>query len=117
MLAMFLVVFNANLVSPILVNDQPWESAVTSFYYLPGNTMANGEEFRNDFIAAHKKLPFGTIVELSYQGRTAYVQITDRGPFKRGRQLDVSRKVAEYLGFIDNGVVKLKKRVVYTPPT
>jgi rare lipoprotein A len=76
-----------------------------------GKTMANGHPF-NMYAdtAAHRTLPMGTKVNLSNpaNGRTATVEITDRGPFIRGRNLDVSYGVAKKLGMVDAGVAKLR---------
>lgn len=62
--------------------------------------------------AAHRTLPFGTVLLLEYQDRFAVCQINDRGPYIDGRHLDVSRAVAEALGIIDPGVVSLRARVI-----
>lgn len=64
------------------------------------------------FTAAHRTLPFGTVLLLEYQDRFAVCQINDRGPYIDGRHLDVSRAVAEALGIIDPGVVSLRARVI-----
>jgi rare lipoprotein A len=76
-----------------------------------GQTMANGQRF-NMYAdtAAHRTLPFGTRLDLTNpaNGRTATVEITDRGPFIQGRNLDVSYGVAKKLGMVDAGVVKLR---------
>ena len=60
-------------------------------------------------IAAHKTLPFGTMLRVVYPetGRGAVVKVGDRGPFGRGRSLDVSCDVARQLGFFDKGVARL----------
>jgi rare lipoprotein A len=73
--------------------------------------MANGHPF-NMYAntAAHRTLPMGTKVNLTNpaNGHTATVEITDRGPFIRGRNLDVSYGVAKKLGMVDAGVAKLR---------
>jgi len=56
---------------------------------------ANGERFNPDgFTAAHRTLKFGTRVKITYKGRSVIVRINDRGPFIRGRQIDLSRGAA-----------------------
>lgn len=85
-----------------------------SFYSYTGHRTASGEVFTgNAMTAAHRTLPFGTIVRVTDQvtGRTVTVRITDRGPFIRGRILDLSRAAASALGIINRGVA----RVCLTP--
>lgn len=59
--------------------------------------------------AAHPDLPFGTLVRVSNpaNGRTAVLRINDRGPFVRGRIIDVSRAAAERLGFKQAGLARV----------
>lgn len=77
-----------------------------------GSPMANGEPFdMNDYTVAHKTLPLGTCLKLTNieNGRTVNrVEVTDRGPYIEGRQLDVSKAVAKHLGFIGAGTAKLQ---------
>lgn len=81
-----------------------------------GVPMANGEPFDpdNSRIAAHRTLPFGTHLELENvgNGRIHRVVIEDRGPFKEGRDIDLSRAAAEKLGFVDDGVAVLSVRII-----
>ena len=86
---------------------------MTSWYgdRFAGRPTASGELFDpNQMTAAHKTLPFGTRLRLTHPetGKTVVVRINDRGPFTRGRELDVSRAAAEALGFKDAGVATLK---------
>ncbi|MBJ7543261.1 septal ring lytic transglycosylase RlpA family protein [Rhodomicrobium udaipurense] len=76
------------------------ECGVASVYW-EGTRTANGERYHPDGIsAAHKTLPFGTIVEVRNQrtGATIRVRINDRGPFIRGRIIDLSRGAARAFG-------------------
>jgi len=69
--------------------------------YSSGTVTANGERFKpNGVSAAHKKLPFGTRVAVINRrtGRSIVVRINDRGPFVKGRILDLSRGAARALG-------------------
>ena len=68
-------------------------------------------------IAAHKSLPFGTIVRVTNleNGKDVKVRITDRGPYVQGRIIDVSKRAARALGMVDSGVVRVKVEVVDTP--
>lgn len=77
-----------------------------SWYSLPGNRTASGEVMNpNAMTAAHKTLPFGTVVRVVDQstGRSIDVTINDRGPFIRGRIIDLSRAAATELGFRNAG--------------
>lgn len=67
---------------------------------------ADGEIFRpNALTAAHRTLPFGTRLSVSYRGRNVIVTITDRGPARfTGRSLDLSRGAASVLGMLRIGV-------------
>ena len=85
----------------------------TSWYgeKFAGRQTANGEIFDPNLLtAAHKTLPFGTRLELTNPEtkQSVVVRVNDRGPFIKGRHLDVSRAAAEALGFKDNGVAKLR---------
>jgi rare lipoprotein A len=60
---------------------------------------ANGEKFNPYALtAAHKSLPFGTRLKVTYKGRSIIVRINDRGPFVKGRHLDLSRAAARKIG-------------------
>jgi rare lipoprotein A len=70
-----------------------------------GDRTANGERFTgNDLTAAHRTLPFNTKLRVSYRGKSVVVRINDRGPFIRGRDLDLSRAAAQRIGMIQVGV-------------
>ena len=64
--------------------------------------------------AAHRTLPFGTPIKVTNleNGRTAHLIVNDRGPFVRGRVIDVSSSAAEALRMTEPGVVKVKLDVV-----
>ncbi|SEJ79128.1 rare lipoprotein A [Sphingomonas sp. OV641] len=83
-----------------------------------GNRVALGERFRPEWItAAHTTLPLPTYVEVTAleTGRTILVRINDRGPFARGRILDLSRGAAEQLGIRRTGVAAVRVRRVDPP--
>ena len=70
-----------------------------------GTPTASGDVFDSDaFTAAHKTLPFGTQLTVSYRGRTTQVTVNDRGPYSGGRDLDLSQAAAESLGLTRAGV-------------
>ena len=80
-----------------------------------GKRTASGERFRqNGLTAAHRTLPFGTIVRVTnlQNARTVDVRINDRGPFVRGRIIDLSKGAAERLRMIRTGVVPVEVRVL-----
>ena len=76
---------------------------------------ASGVPFNlRQMVAAHPNLPFGTIVDvINLQNKkTARVTIIDRGPFVKGRIIDVSFAAAKALGFVENGTAEVEVRVV-----
>lgn len=80
-----------------------------------GTTTASGIRLKNHAsTAAHKTLPFGTDVKVTNvtNGKSEIVKITDRGPYKKGRVIDVTVGVAERLGFKSKGVAKVKIEVL-----
>ena len=83
-----------------------------------GRLTANGEVFDTSLLtAAHKTLPFGTIVEVTHlgNGRTVEVRINDRGPFVEGRVIDLSRAAADALDMAGEGVAPVRLRIVSEP--
>lgn len=80
-----------------------------------GRTTANGETFNMyAMTAAHKTLPFGTRVRVTdlATGRTVTVTINDRGPFIRGRIIDLSKGAAQKLGIIKQGTATVRLKVL-----
>ena len=76
---------------------------------------ANGEVYdMHGISAAHKTLPFGTIVKVVdlETGRTVVVRINDRGPFIEGRIIDLSKGAAERLGIVQKGITKVGLRIL-----
>ena len=76
------------------------QTGIASIY--SGGLTANGETARaSGLTAAHRTLPFGTMVRVTNQrsGRSVVVRINDRGPFIRGRVIDVTPAAAHVLGF------------------
>lgn len=83
-----------------------------------GKRTANGEKFNmNALTAAHKTLPMGSVVKVKSMttGKTVTVRINDRGPFVRGRIIDVSKAAAQKLGFISRGTDRVEISVVSSP--
>ena len=80
-----------------------------------GRRTASGEVLNgNAFTAAHRKLPFNTIVRVTNlnNGREVKVRINDRGPFKGGRIIDLSEAAARELGMIQEGIVPVRIEVL-----
>ncbi|MCX2740641.1 septal ring lytic transglycosylase RlpA family protein [Pontibacter anaerobius] len=93
------------------------EEGKASYYgrKFQGRKMANGERYRrNKLTAAHKKLPFGTQVEVTnlQNNKSVRVEITDRGPFVRGRIVDLSEAAARRVNMINSGVAPVRLEVV-----
>ncbi len=86
---------------------------------LHGNKTASGEKYdKNALTAAHRTLPFGTIVRVTnlVNRRTVEVRINDRGPYAgRHRIIDLSRKAAERLDMIRAGVVGVRIEIISLP--
>jgi rare lipoprotein A len=96
------------------------QRGVASYYHdsLQGNRTANGEIYNKRIrSAAHKTLPLGAKVRVTKlsNGKSIVVKINDRGPFVKGRIIDLSRRAARDLGIIHSGVAKVKIEVLSVP--
>jgi rare lipoprotein A len=103
--------------------EQPDYDAVgTASWYgdaFHGRPTANGEPFDMHIAsAAHPTLPLPSVVEVTNldNDRSIQVRVNDRGPFKPGRIIDVSREAADQLGFVRQGVAKVRVRYVGRAP-
>lgn len=75
-----------------------------------GKKTASGEIFRQEkFTAAHRTLPFGTMVKVTNlsNGRSVTVRVNDRGPFAKGRLIDLSKAAAREIDLIKMGITKV----------
>jgi rare lipoprotein A len=84
-------------------------------YYSQGQRTASGARFNpNGFTAAHRSLPFGTRVRVTNRsnGRSVIVTINDRGPFVRGRIIDLSRGAAQAISMTGAGVARVSLEVL-----
>lgn len=81
-------------------------AGVASFYgNESGSKTASGQRFNeNDMTAAHRSLPFGTKLRVTHRGKSVVVTINDRGPFIKGRVLDLSKGAARAVGLTSSGV-------------
>jgi rare lipoprotein A (peptidoglycan hydrolase) len=87
-------------------------------WYQRGRMTASGERFRpNELSVAHRTYPFGTMLRMTnpVTGVSVVARVNDRGPFVKGRSLDVSRAAAERLGMIRRGCMPLRVEVVSNP--
>ncbi|CAN0531441.1 unnamed protein product, partial [Laminaria digitata] len=93
------------------------ETGVASWYgqKFHGRKTANGETYNmNDLTAAHRTLPMPSMVRVINlkNGRSLRLRINDRGPFARGRIIDVSRRAAQLLGFQREGTAKVRVEIL-----
>ncbi len=73
-----------------------------------GRPTASAERFNmNAHTAAHRTLPFGTKLRVTYRGKSVVVRVNDRGPYIRGRSLDLSKSAARKIGLIPAGVARV----------
>lgn len=85
--------------SPAQATIASWYDCMTVGQCSKSKRTANGEKFNpNALTAAHKTLPFGTKVKVTHKGKSVIVRINDRGPFIRGRHIDLSRAAARKIG-------------------
>jgi rare lipoprotein A len=110
------LVFLAATANAILA--QSFENKGKASFYankFEGKTTASGEKYRHDLLtAAHKSLPFGTLVKVTNisNGKTVVVRINDRGPFIEERIIDVSKSAAVALDFINDGITVVTLEIV-----
>jgi rare lipoprotein A len=97
--------------------DDSAEVGTASFYArrFHGRTTASGVRYDPaKMLAAHRTLPFGTRVRVTNleNHRSVVVTVVDRGPFKRGRVIDLSRGAARELGFVREGLATVRLEVI-----
>ncbi len=99
------------------INKKAIESGTASWYGpgFQGKKTASGERFNtNDLTAAHRTLPFGTvlIVENQLNGKRVKVRINDRGPYAKNRIIDLSKAAARKIDMLSAGIAKVKLYLV-----
>ena len=108
--AITVLVSLAAMLDPAVTHAGTRTTGYASWYDMTSRT-ANGE-YANPkaMTAAHPSLPFGTWVRVKNlrNGRSVVVRINDRGPFRRGRIIDVSKAAAAYLGFMHKGIARVR---------
>ena len=99
-------------------SDGAYEAVGVASWYgakFHGRTTASGEPYdMNAMTAAHPSLPFGTKVRVTNleNGRAVVLRINDRGPFAKGRIIDVSRHAAEHLGFLGADLARVRVEAI-----
>ena len=96
------------------------QTGLASYYHdsLHGRKTASGQIYdKHKVSVAHKTLPLGTKVKVTdvKTGRSIVARVNDRGPFVKGRIVDLSRKAAASLGMIRKGVARVKVEVLSAP--
>lgn len=106
------LVFIAGLILAVfaaLSGVKACENMVASHYGKEsGSRTADGSYFDgSQMIAAHRSWPFGTPIKVTYQGKSVKLVVRDRGPYIKGRSLDISTAAARKLGMIRAGVARV----------
>ena len=101
MRALTTLLFGVTTSSLAFISIANAESGLAS-YYGYGKATRNG-----DLTCAHRTRPFGSVLRVSYSGRTIQCRVNDRGPFIRGRIVDLSVPAARALGMMSAGVVRV----------
>lgn len=98
----------------LLIGQQNFRESGLASWYGPGfqgRLTASGERFdTGKLTAAHKSLPFGTLVRVTNleNGKSVVVRINDRGPFVAGRIIDLSRAAAQQIQMLDSGTARVE---------
>jgi rare lipoprotein A len=104
--------------APAPAEPAAFQTGYATFYArrFAGRRTANGERYNPaDLTAAHRTLPFGTMVEVRRTDgdlRHVVVRVNDRGPYGNNRIIDLSRRAADELGIVHDGKVKVELRPV-----
>ncbi|NUN99424.1 MAG: septal ring lytic transglycosylase RlpA family protein [Saprospiraceae bacterium] len=112
---LFLILLLTGTVSAI--NAQDSETGLASYYgdEFQGRRTAYGDSYdKNKLTAAHKRHPYGTMIRVTRldNKKSVVVKVTDKGPYIKGRVIDLSKKAAEKLGMIGDGTVEVEIEIV-----
>jgi rare lipoprotein A len=108
--ALCTALFAVSPVAPGITTAKADGVGLASWYQLPGRTACGGRHNPDAMTAAHRSYPCGskiTVTNLA-NGRSAVLTVVDRGPFVRGRIVDVSRGAARQIGLINRGVGRVR---------
>ncbi len=99
--------------APKMGRQPAWQVGIASYYAdsLHGRKTASGQPYdRNADTCAHRTHKFGTklLVQVVETGQTVQCRVNDRGPFVKGRIVDLSKKLARDLGLLDRGLTKVR---------
>jgi rare lipoprotein A len=119
-LSLLAILIGASLPASALSTPGDVQSGIASYYAakLHGRRTASGERFdANALTAAHKRLPFGSRVRVTdtRTGKSVIVEINDRGPYVKGRIIDLSPRAAKALGISKRGVARVDVEVLSVP--
>lgn len=114
-LASYCTFGHAKLASPKSNSNK--QTGIASYYSdkFHGRRTASGERYnKDDLTTVHSHLPFGTVLRVTnlYNQRSVDVRVNDRNRHLHGRLLDLSKRAAKTLGFIDSGVAKVSYVIV-----
>ena len=101
----------------VYISSQAQETGIASYYhdYFIGKMTASGEKYDpNKLTAAHKSLPFGTMIKVTNldNGKSVIVRVTDRGPYVKNRILDLSKSAAVQLGLVQRGFARVSYTII-----
>ena len=105
----------ASLVTSRAADASPERTTTASWYgsHWSGRRTASGERFNpNHMTAASRHIPLGTRILVTHGDRHVVVRINDRGPYIRGRGLDLAEAAARQLGMRQKGVARVRYRVI-----
>lgn len=104
----------------VKANNNYLITGVASWYgtYFHGRETASGQPFNMyNYTAAHRSLPLGTKVRVinPENGKSVIVQINDRGPYVKGRTIDLSYAAAKSIGIVEDGISQVKIEIISKP--
>lgn len=99
------------------ISAQTVETGKATYYAdrMHGRPTSSGTRYHRDsFYCAHRTLPFGTLVRVTdtNTGKSVIVKVIDRGPFGKGKVVDLSKAAARELGMLSKGVIRIELEVV-----
>ena len=105
---------NANAaIGPSSGSERSFSGMASYYGNEAGSRTASGQRFnQNAMTCAHRSLPFGTKLKVTHGGRSVVVTVNDRGPFVRGRVLDLSTGAARAVGLTGAGVGRVVAEVI-----